>query len=198
MTFNSDIHHRHSIRLKGYDYSQKGAYFVTICTQNRLCLFGNVNTGQMIINEFGEIVAGVWNKLPLHYSNVQLREFAIMPNHVHGIIVLTESVGAGFKPAQNAQYENTNIAQNAKNRAGLKPAPTKSYALSEIVRSLKTFSARRINEMRLSSGIPIWQRNYYEHIVRNEDEYARIADYINNNAYYWKQDKLYEEEPPNE
>ncbi|MGQ9928667.1 MAG: transposase, partial [Chloroflexaceae bacterium] len=94
--------HRRSIRLKGYDYAQAGAYFVTICTQNRECLFGEVVNGEMRLNTYGAAVLGAWQDLPNHYPNVTLDAFVVMPNHVHGIIVLTTddaTVGAGFKPA---------------------------------------------------------------------------------------------------
>ncbi|MDR2449441.1 MAG: hypothetical protein LBD52_05730 [Prevotellaceae bacterium] len=92
MKYNSNIHHRRSIRLKGYDYSLAGLYFVTICVQNRECLFGKIVNGEMNLNEYGEIVERVWNELPQHYSNIQLGAFVVMPNHVHGIIVITDDV----------------------------------------------------------------------------------------------------------
>ena len=177
MKYNPTIHHRRSIRLKGYDYSQSGMYFVTICVQNGQCLFGQITNGKIILNEYGQTVQMVWNELPQHYSNVQLGEFVVMPNHVHGIIIITNdnvadnnviAVGAGFV------------------RAGLKPAP-----LSEIVRALKTFSARKINELRNSQGEKLWQRNYWEHIIRNEKSYQYIVNYIVNNPANWEKDKFY-------
>ena len=130
MKYNPAIHHRSSIRLKNYDYSQSGMYFVTICVQNGQCLFGQITNGKIILNEYGQTVQMVWNELPQHYSNVQLGEFVVMPNHVHGIIIIT------------------NDTDNAVVGAGLKPARTKPAPLPEIVRALKTFSARKINELR--------------------------------------------------
>jgi REP element-mobilizing transposase RayT len=94
MTFNPDIHHRRSIRLRDYDYSQVGAYFVTICAWQRECLFGEIVDGEMRLNEMGRIICAVWNDLPNHYRHVELDEFVAMPNHVHGIIVI---VGGGFE-----------------------------------------------------------------------------------------------------
>jgi len=198
---------RRSIRLKGYDYSRNGAYFVTICTQGRQCLFGNVMEEKMVLNDAGEIVKSVVNDLPNHYMHVELDQYVIMPNHFHGIIMLTGNVGAGFKPALGLKQPvsaglNHNQAglkpaqfpvrfpQNNKiaNRAGLKPAPTKRHGLPEIVRGLKTFSSRRINDIRNTPGAKTWQQNYYEHIIRNDDELHRIRKYINNNPVQWHTD----------
>jgi REP element-mobilizing transposase RayT len=175
MKYNPDIHRRRSIRLKGYDYSQAGMYFVTICVQNRECLFGEIIDGEMILNKYGKIVQMVWEALPQHYPHVQLGEFVGMPNHIHGIIVITGSaiVGAGLKPALT------------------KPAPTILHGLSEIVRALKTFSARKINKLRNTAGIPVWQRNYYDHIIRNNDSYLNIANYIITNPEKWTDDKFF-------
>ena len=119
-----------------------------------------------------------WNELPGHNDNILLDVFSIMPNHFHGIILI---VGAGSKPAR--------VSADEENRAGLEPAPT---GLPEIVRQFKTFSARRINKIRNSSGIPVWQRNYYEHIIRNEPELNKIREYIVNNPLNWETDENYE------
>ncbi|MCL2074306.1 MAG: transposase [Marinilabiliaceae bacterium] len=174
--FNPNIHHRRSFRLKGYDYSKAGFYFVTICCQNNVHRFGTIENGAMILNKYGQIVQMVWNELPQHYPNVQLGEFVVMPNHIHGIIIISydniaRNVGAGFKPAPT------------------QPAPT--HGLSEIVRGLKTFSARKINELRNSQGEKLWQRNYWENIIRNEQAYQYIANYIINNPANWDNDRFY-------
>ncbi len=164
-------HHRRSIRLKGYDYRRPGAYFVTCCTYDHEALFGEVEDGEMVLNELGVIVQQVWDDLVNHYGHVYLDAFVAMPNHVHGIIVLMDEpgvVGVG---------------------AGLKPAPTpKRHGLPEIVRGFKTFSARRINERRGTPGVPVWQRNYYEHIVRDEHALRRIQNYILHNPANWELD----------
>ncbi len=168
MTFDPETHHRRSIRLQHYDYAHAGAYFVTICAQNRTCLFGTISDGQMRANDHGRIVNDCWNDLPNHYGQVILDEFITMPNHVHGIIILTDN----------------NI------RAGLKPAPTiKHHGLPEIVRAFKTFSARRINQARNTPGMPVWQRNYYEHVIRNEDDLNKVREYIITNPAGWDKDK---------
>jgi REP element-mobilizing transposase RayT len=162
------IRNRKSIRLRGYDYSKPGAYFVTICVKDHAHLFGSIQNSAMRENEFGEIVRTCWNDLPRHYPSVKLDAFVIMPNHIHGIIVIVDDdhvgVGAGLKPAPTT---NTNTP--------------KHHGLPEIIRALKTFSARRINEIRKTPGIPVWQRNYYEHIVRSESALDQIRKYIANN-----------------
>ncbi|MDR2615486.1 MAG: transposase [Oscillospiraceae bacterium] len=197
--YNPDIHHRRSIRLKEYVYSQSGAYYVTVCTRNRECLFGAIVDGQMKLNEPGNTVKSTLNGLSSHYPNVKLDEYVIMPNHVHCIFVLTD-VGAGFKPAlpdENIEYESIAASVEPElrgTRAGLKPAPT--TGLSEIVRALKTFSARRINEQNNTQGMPLWQRNYYEHIIRSDDEYRHVVEYIINNPMNWEKDTLWSKMPP--
>jgi REP element-mobilizing transposase RayT len=158
MNYNPDLHHRRSIRLKNYDYSQAGAYFVTICIQNKECLFGAIEAGKMSLNEYGQVTTTCWRDLPVHYPQIELDEFVIMPNHTHGIIVINH-VGAGFKPAH---VNPDKTYQTPKIRAGLKPAPTlKSHGLPEIIRAFKTFSSKHINQIRNSPGVPVWQRNYY-------------------------------------
>ena len=175
MTFDPDKHHRRSIRLKGYDYAQPGAYFVTICTFQRQCLFGDVADGELYLGEFGHIVLQCWGDLVNHYPNVILDVFITMPNHVHGIVVLGDAaterpVGAGLKPALPT------------------PAPTKLLGLPEIVRGFKSFSSRRINETRNTPGVPVWQRNYYEHVIRDAQELDAVRHYISDNPAKWARD----------
>ena len=142
----------------------------------------------MCLNDAGEMVMKTWEDLPNHYGNITLDEFVIMPNHIHGIIVMT-NVGAGLKPARPSSKGVDDV------RAGLKPAPTKTkqHGLSEIVRAMKTFASRRINAVRNTPGVPVWQRNYYEHIIRDDEELDRIREYIVNNPARWAED----EENPN-
>jgi REP element-mobilizing transposase RayT len=166
MKFDPKIHHRRSIRLKGYDYTQSGAYFVTIVAYQRECLFGEIVNGEMQLNEFGKIVQRAWFDLPKHYPHIELGTFCIMPNHIHAVIII---VGVGDV------------------RVGLKSAPTR-HPLSEIVRALKSFSARRVNELRRTKGIPVWQRNYYEHVIRSEEDHNRIHLYIESNPANWMED----------
>ena len=188
MKFDPDKHHRRSIRLKGYDYSQSGAYFFTLCTRDRECLFGKIVDGQMRPNLFGEIVQTCWDDLPRHYPHIELDAFVIMPNHVHGIIVIT-NVGAQF------------IAPNTQDADR---APT----LGEIARSFKARSTRLIRktddgttEQGVINRAPTttttgfgWQRNYYEHIIRDEKALHNIRRYIIENPLRWTDD---EENPIN-
>ena len=190
MIFDPKIHHRRSIRLKGYDYSLAGAYFVTIDTYQHEQLLGEITLGEMKLNASGLIVHHTWVDLPNHYPNIELDTFCIMPNHIHGIIVLGGDdhsmggmgivVGAGLRPAP------TNPAAPTKAVSTTNDIETKHYPLSEIVRAFKSFSARRINLLRCVKGIPVWQRNYYEHIIRNEREYEAIRDYIIDNPVNWE------------
>jgi REP element-mobilizing transposase RayT len=167
MKYDPDIHHRRSIRLKEYDYSQAGMYFLTTCTLERASLFGEIVDGVMHPNNAGKIVQTTWNALPGYYTHVALDVFVVMPNHVHGIVVFDSFVGAGFKPALT--------------RCGL----------SEIVRAFKTFSSRRINEQHGALGSRVWQRNYWERVIRNDEELFRFREYIQNNPMQWELDKLH-------
>lgn len=164
-----------SRRLPGHDYSQPGAYFVTICAADRQCIYGEIVDGQMSLNRNGMVVAKQWVGLASHYANMSIDEFVIMPNHIHGIIFLTEgsppSVGAGFQPAD-----------------GSRPAKPQ-HALPEIIRGFKTYSSLEINRLRRTPGQPVWQRNYYEHVVRTENDLAVIKKYIVENPLKWADDE---------
>ncbi|MDO8281622.1 MAG: transposase [Thermodesulfovibrionia bacterium] len=179
MTYNPDIHHRRSIRLKEYDYSQAGAYFVTICTASRECLFGIIEDAQMKMNDAGKMVQNVWHELPGRFSEIHLDEFIIMPNHIHGIILL---VGA---PLVGARFSK-------EDRAGTRPAPT----LGDIIGAFKSITTHSYTEgvkqqqwQRYSDKL--WQRNYYEHIIRSEPELNKIREYIVNNSLRWETDENY-------
>jgi len=157
-------------RLRDYDYSQPGAYFITICTKKRSCLFGEIEKDRMNVNHYGEIVRLSWLELPQHYTNVELDVFVIMPNHIHGIISLTD-VGAGLKPAPTDSSRD------------------KQHGLPEIIRAFKTFSSRQINKFRNMPGTSVWQRNYYEHVIRRDESLSKIREYIETNQLSWALDK---------
>ena len=159
MKYNPDIHHRRSIRIPGYDYSQPGAYFVTICIWQRECLLGEIQEGNILLNRYGEVVNFNSFNLSRVYPHIELDDFIIMPNHIHGIIIIKE--------------------------------PKKNPSLSEIVRCFKIFSARRINQLRSVSEIPVWQRGYYENIIHNETTFSQIQQYIINNPYNWETDEMH-------
>ena len=156
---------RRSIRLQGYDYTRQGAYFVTICTRNRECLLGDIVEGRMHLSEAGRLAQAVWEDLPHHYPHVQIDVWVIMPNHMHGIIILTEAQTTE-DDVQSGADPKINVG------AGLKPAPTAAtrHGLSEIVRAFKTFSARRINALHNTVGTPFWQRNYLTEAQTTEDD----------------------------
>jgi len=159
-------HHRHSMRLQHYDYAKTGAYFVTICTHNRTCTFGEVTGSLMIQNEAGRMVESIWCAIPGHYSNVSIDAFVVMPNHVHGILFITKDlVGARFIATES-------IAPN----------------LGEVVRAFKARYSHAINKIH-GKGTLLWQRNYYEHVVRDEDDLMRIREYIENNPTQWALDE---------
>jgi len=178
MAFNPEIHHRRSIRLRDYDYSVAGAYFITICAFQRECLFGEMVDGEMRINERGRIVESQWRQLPGHYFNIRLDEFVVMPNHAHGIIEINEQpAGARFIAPDNlAECDNL----GAMNRA-----PT----VGEIVRAFKARCTHEINHICDNPGVPVWQRNYYERVIRDERELAAIRQYIVANPTKWIEDE---------
>ncbi|MEA2015034.1 MAG: transposase [Thermodesulfobacteriota bacterium] len=172
MTYNPDIHNRRSIRLKGYDYSQAGAYFVSICTQNRECLFGKITDGQMVLNDAGKIVADEWIKTGAIRNNVALDEWVVMPNHFLGILVVDDRRGTARRAPTIEQF-----------------GQPVSNSIPTIIRSFKSAVTKRINEIRKTPGKKLWQRNYYEHIIRDENELNRIREYIVNNPMKWGLDR---------
>ena len=247
---------RRTLRLQGYDYSQAGAYAVTICTHGGEFLFGHVTDGAMQVNAAGRVVEQVWEGLPEHYPHVELDAFVVMPDHVHGVIVLADSPlpgevrfetnretqaginvstgrRVGHRPTPTQERGPASVGEavggewsGAKvrgrrvglrptptreqgrpsghrpisgeqdeaglrgRRAGHRPAPTKSvvvprHGLSEVVRGFKSFSAKRVNELREAKGVAVWQRGYYEHVVRNEEDLNRIREYIEGNPVRW-------------
>lgn len=249
MPYDRFKHHRRSIRLKGYDYAGIGAYYVTICVWGRECLFGEITGGKMVLNEFGRIVYDEWAITPEKRTNVILDVFVVMPNHLHGIFIITENRGkialgkAGEihrnkpgcrveTPAENPGYAGAlrvdepgyagnhtghprycrGVLQYAPTYASRTPhtfhtpatSPTPhtsnipyiisaglrspSQTVGAIVRGFKGAVAKRINQLRDAPGSPVWQRNYYERVIRNQGEFDRIHRYIINNPANWNKD----------
>jgi putative transposase len=180
MTYNPEKHHRRSIRLPGYDYSQPGYYFITLCVENRENLFGQVKDEQITLNETGKLIDHCWRMLPSHFSHIRLDVFQTMPNHLHGIVNI---VGA-----KHSFYVIQNIKEPAGNASPLRPNGTNPGSLGAIIQNFKSVTTRKINQIRKSSGIRLWQRNYYEHIIRNQDDYYRIRQYILENPSKWDRD----------
>lgn len=153
---------RKPVRLANYDYAQNGAYFVTVCLKPRLPLLGKVvgagpRPARTVLSPLGALVEQTWTDLPNHNPGLILGPFIVMPDHVHGILILERRAGPG-------------------------PAPT---ALSELMRQFKAFSSRRVNQLRGTPGAPLWQRGYYEHVIRNPDDFDQTAAYIQGNPARW-------------
>ena len=168
MMFDPDKQHRRSIRLRGHDYSQPALYFVTICTRDRECLFGEIRNGKMLLNEAGAAVLRTWNALPERFAPVETDSFVVMPNHVHGVI--------GLFPVRQA------------NRGAASSAPTSSFTLGRIIRAFKSLSAMAANRLLHRAGRPLWQRNYYEHIIRGGRDLDDLREYIQQNPVRWEED----------
>jgi putative transposase len=177
MTYNPDKHKRRSVRLKDYDYSQAGAYFVTICTHDRECILGELRKGEMFLNEQGQYAANNWKDVSNYYHHVRMDEFTVMPNHLHGIIVLCDgNVGA----IHELPLRNEMAIEDRKDR--------RQMLLPKIIGRFKMNVSKHINTIRNTPGHPVWQRNYYEHIIRDENELHAIRQYIVENPLKWDMD----------
>jgi len=178
-------HHRRSIRLKGYDYSQPGVYFITIVAYQRECLFGEFVDGKMQLNEYGKIVQKWWNEILNHFPNVETIAFVIMPNHIHGIILIMAD-RRGTVPVPNPQ---DNL------QPGGETPPLRMPTLGQVVAYFKYQSTKEMNLLEGTGTITkFWQRNYYERVIRNEREMQNIWDYIETNPLHWADD---DENPAN-
>jgi len=194
--------HRRSIRLPGYDYSQPGAYFVTVCVHGGRFLFGDVMDGRMRLNATGDLVQVCWEWLEQQYRYVELDEYVIMPNHVHGIIILTDLVTSdGSRTVTDASdFMTLGGSRTAPReddidscRGASRSAPTLDYIrrkpLGRIIGAFKTVSTKRINELSNSSAGRIWQRGFFEHVIRGERDLTRIREYISTNPRRWHLDR---------
>lgn len=183
MLMNKQLPQRHTIRLQGYDYGREGLYFVTICCKDMTCRFGKIVDAEMILNDMGKIAKQYWLDIPVHFPYIVLHEFIIMPNHIHGILEIVESVVG----AKNFSPENSNEFRS----------PSKT--IGSVVRGFKIGVSKWFNNncrTKDFSSLPqqsksIWQRNYYEHIIRNSRSYQNICNYIHSNPANWIQDDYY-------
>ena len=207
MKYNPKIHHRKSIRLKGYDYSQAGAYFITICCKDMKCFFGKIENGEMIMSEFGEIAFDEWIKLSERFANFELDVFQIMPNHMHGILVLAETATMQKKPGiennipdindDSVDAEKENSYKIIDHQEMLYPAPTSMGDMIGAYKSIVANECLKLWKSRWTEAGPapiigkLWHRNLYEHIIRNEHSYQNISNYIINNPKNWKDDKFF-------
>ncbi|MDR9398201.1 MAG: transposase [Salibacter sp.] len=191
MNYNPNKHHRRSIRLKGYDYSKKGLYFITLCCQDRIHHFGEIKKGKMRMNRAGEIVKEEWEKTPLIRDNTALHEFIIMPNHFHAIIEIKFSKN---KEGNVGEFKSPSHTIGAIIR-GFKGATTKKikeYYFSKNSRTGESqFAPKQFAPKQFAPTDKIWQRNYYEHIIRSEKSYHNISRYIKNNPANWNKDKFH-------
>jgi putative transposase len=212
--YNPEIHHRHSIRLQGYDYGQAGLYFITICTWHRKHIFGFIQDGEMRLSRLGKIARDEWFRTSELRPNIELAEFVVMPNHIHGIVAIQPSNQAALphapkEPPTEQLRESTQLSgQGTPSCAPTEisaeqlgqdiPQPSQAEAFGKptsntiptIVRGYKAAVTKQINILRNCPKCPVWQRNYYEHIIRNEDAYFRIAAYILDNPRRWSEDSL--------
>lgn len=209
MKYNPDIYHRRSIRLREYDYTSSGAYFVTICTHGRECQFGRINNGEILLNDAGRMVESVWCELATNYPGVAVGAHVVMPNHFHGIIIL--DVGAGPRacpdltgpcacPDLTGPYggeeqggEDTGHPQGGED-TGHPQGGAPTMSLPDVVHRFKSLTTTRYRYGVEQSDWPsfpgrLWQRNCFERVIRDENELAGIREYIQQNPLKWADDE---------
>ena len=213
MAYDPEIHRRRSLRLKRHDYTYAGAYFVTIVTQDRSCLFGEIVGKEMRLNEVGEMVCGFWKALPQRFPAIEIDMFVVMPNHLHGIVVINQpnrattrvaptkstNVGAGLVPAQKTNRcpdhrVNTKVASTEIMDGGVAAPTTDRFTLGDVIGAYKSLTtveyARGVKQMKWSLfHRRLWQRNYYEHVVRHDESLRDLQQYILDNPAQWTFDK---------
>jgi REP element-mobilizing transposase RayT len=179
---NKSFGKRRSIRLKDYDYRSGGFYFITICTEKRKLLFGKIVDGEMQLNMAGKIAQKCWTEIPAHYPSVKLDMFVIMPNHIHGILIIEENI-------EDIKVKNMARAQDIAPLRGMRSRKVMSGSVGAIVRGYKIgVSKWFLNNTFIKD---VWQRNYYEHIIRKEESLLKIQEYILNNPASWEKDSLF-------
>jgi REP element-mobilizing transposase RayT len=168
---------RKKIRLRDYDYSKNGYYFITICTKNREEWFGAIESGTMCLSRFGEVAKNFWVEIPQHFKEVRTGEFSVMPNHLHGILIIEEKmVGNAYMRSHQGNAFMHSLQDKTK------------MLLPKIIQQYKASVTHKIND--LQNGIPFqWQRSFYDHVIRNEIELSRIREYIQNNPLKWDLDR---------
>jgi REP-associated tyrosine transposase len=190
MKYNPDKHHRRSIRLRGYDYSRPGAYFITICVQNRASLFGDVLDGEMRLNDAGRMVQTCWEQLPQQFPALELNTYVVMPNHFHAIAILVEA------PVVSTNGASV-IARSASRRGA-----AGDLTLGDIIGAFKSVTTNEyIRGVQQSGWLAfdrrLWQYNYWEHIIRNQTRFHQIRGYIQTNPARWSMDQLHPAAHPN-
>lgn len=179
MVYNPKLHHRRTLRLKNYDYGGAGGYFVTICTDGRVCLFGEVLDGVMRLNGFGEVVREEWLQRAGVRHEIDLDGFVVVPNHLHGIVMIR---GVGADRVKSCPSTINRPPQRS-------PSGPLSGSLGAMIGQFKSIVTKRINALRVTPGCPVWQRNFYEHVIRDETDLQAIREYIVNNPLRWELDE---------
>ncbi len=183
MNTGPELPQRKSIRLQGFDYSLAGAYFVTICTHGKRCLLGSIVGKSVELSPAGEIVQAVWNSLPERFPRLVLDEFLIMPNHVHAVLGF---VGAGLAPPAVSPGKDADSTATTAPTGAVTTA--RNYSLADVIGAFKSISTIQVNKRLQRKGVPLWQRNYYEHIVRKGEDLRKIQQYILENPLNWALD----------
>ncbi len=182
--YNPQKHHRRSIRLKGYDYAHPGAYFITLVAWQRQNCFGEIINGEMALNKEGQLIQDAWLRLSAFFP-IRQEIWVVMPNHFHGLLWI-EGKGEASAPSELLTSDI-----NPADASPLRPNGTKPDSLAAIIQNFKSITTRRIHQLGVSPGMPVWQRNYYEHIVRNDKELERIRAYNQSNPLNWHDDQEY-------
>ncbi len=200
----SEQFHRRTLRLKDFDYSQAGAYFVTICTKNHQCLFGEIQQREMQLNAIGRVVSAQWQQLTYRFPDLELGEWVVMPNHIHGILIITgrgeacngrgeaslkiKNVDAALFLPDASPLQSESIIADA---SPLRPTGTTPGSVGAIIQNFKSVVSRKLSTQNEKRKGSVWQRNYYEHVIRNEGEFNAISDYIITNPQNWEKDTEY-------
>jgi REP element-mobilizing transposase RayT len=169
--------HRRSIRLRNYPYAERGFFFITICTHEKRCTLGKIANYEIALSKIGQIAEKCWREIPLHFPTAKLDQYTIMPNHLHGIVIISKDESA---PTLDTPFE----------RFG-KPI---RGSLPTIIRSFKSAVTKRVHELGENGSLPVWQRNYFEHVIRNQDSLNKIRNYIWENPIHWCADEYHLEE----
>jgi putative transposase len=186
--FNPDKHRRRSIRLKGYDYSRPGAFFITICCYQRISLFGEIIDGNIQLTPSGRIALQEWKRLPNRFPSIGMGSFVIMPNHIHGIIIIRDLCGGTARTLE--EFHLIGIRRAPMDATIEKFGRPVAGSIPTIVRSYKSSVSYRANRLRQRLDHPVWQRNYYEHVIRNNADWERIDTYIQANPHLWDKDEI--------
>jgi putative transposase len=180
----SPTYRRRSVRLRGHDYASQGAYFVTICAADLRCVFGEVVADAMRSNAVGDIVATCWNEIPAHFPSVRLDAFVLMPNHMHGILMIVNEDATDCR-GTTCRAPTIGPPDSTPQHFGV---PT-ARSLPTVVRSFKAAVTKRVHELAGEPDLEIWQRNYFEHVIRNDDALNEIRRYIQENPLRWALDR---------